>query len=103
MTTCSISFCHCLIFLLIFIQYQSSVALQNGLPSQPRLHFANYLVVDIVNGRKTATTRLADEQDPNSDLNLLQPHSIAMATSDKTGIFGEVADYGEKKIIVLPY
>ena len=47
----------------------------------PRIDFATDLVPAILNGTKTATTRLADESDPRSDLERLHVGCTCVATS----------------------
>ncbi len=47
----------------------------------PRINFAPDLIDSIISGSKTATTRLADENDPDSDLDLISVGCKFSATS----------------------
>lgn len=47
----------------------------------PRLNFSNDFISIIKEGKKTATTRLSNEIDPNSDLREIKINSIVSATS----------------------
>ena len=47
----------------------------------PRLNFAPEFIGAIKRGKKTATTRMAFEDDPNSDLDDLRPGVVCAATS----------------------
>jgi hypothetical protein len=53
-------------------------------PTKPRLNFATKKKKKIQDSRKTATTRLKDEKDPSSDLDLITLDSVVSATSFKT-------------------
>ena len=47
----------------------------------PRLNFAPEFIGPIKRGQKIATTRMAFEDDPNSDLEDLRPGTVCAATS----------------------
>ena len=53
----------------------------------PRLNFDHTLIDIVVNGKKTATTRLAGEDDPNSDLDKLIVGQRCRATSAGNKVF----------------
>lgn len=52
--------------------------------NEPRLNFAPDLVESILLGTKTATTRLADECDPNSDLDQIVAGTKCIATTQQS-------------------
>lgn len=58
--------------------------------SLPRLNFAAFLKEFILAGSKKATTRVAYEMDPNSDLEQLQPGVQCLAQSDGNVSFGKL-------------
>ena len=53
----------------------------------PRLNFDPSLVDIVLNGKKTATTRLRGEKDPNSDLDKLKVGQKCRATTDGKNVF----------------
>ena len=67
-----------------FIPKQINQIALEGQPTKPRLNFAAEFVQKIKDSRKTATTRLKNEQDPASDLDLISLNSLVSATSFKT-------------------
>jgi hypothetical protein len=67
-----------------FIPKQINQIALEGEPTKPRLNFATEFVQKIQDSRKTATTRLKDEKDPSSDLDLITLDSVVSATSFKT-------------------
>ena len=49
----------------------------------PRMNFSKSLIKSILEGRKTATTRLADENDHKSDLQLIHAGTLFKGTTDE--------------------
>ena len=65
----------------------------------PRINFAPDLINSIISGSKTATTRLANENDPNSDLDLISVGSKFSATSTLPGPTNEATSFAELTIL----
>jgi len=65
----------------------------------PRINFAPDLIDSIISGSKTATTRLADENDPDSDLDLISVGCKFSATSQFSEYSNDPVSFAELKIL----
>jgi hypothetical protein len=69
--------------------------------SLPRINFAPDLIHSIISGLKTATTRLANENDPNSDLDLISVGSKFSATSFLPGSTSGATSFAEFNVVKI--